>query len=158
MPARAVDFKPVRGESKYQLRQLHCTFKRVTHALVRQDDNDIRHYLLFTKLDVESQNTRELKDERTECPKLDEQLTSLDNIIRSMEMLNDPIPPNNSTSLDGMRLKQDFKHSCVLTQCKECHALWACSYIKEPSAKGEQLAITASKSCQNWLVFNEKSD
>ena len=58
LQARAVDFKPVR-ESKYQLRLLHSTFNEVTqsiHSLGRQVDNDMWHYLLYTKLDVDSQS------------------------------------------------------------------------------------------------------
>ena len=96
LQARAVDFKPVRGDSKHQLRLLHSTFNEVTqsiHSLGRRVDNDMWHYLLFTKLDVDSQKAWELKNEGIECLKFDELMTFLDNRIRSMEMLNDPIPP-----------------------------------------------------------------
>ena len=69
LQARAVDFKPVRGESKYQLRLLHSTFNEVTqsiHSLGRQVDNDMWHYL-FSKNWMSTQKARELKNEGTEC-------------------------------------------------------------------------------------------
>ena len=119
LQASAVDFKPVRGESKYQLRLLHSTFNEVTqsiHSLGRQVDNDMWHYLLFTKLDVDSQKAWELKNEGTECLKFDKLMTFLDNWVRSMEMLNDPIPPKqlHITGWDE-RSRQGFKQPCVVT-------------------------------------------
>ena len=115
--------------------------------------------LLFTKLEVDSQKAWELKNEGTECLKFDELMTFNDNRVRSMEMLNDPIPPKqlHVTGRDE-RSKQGFKHPCVVTQCKECHAPWACSKFKDLSAKDKQSAITASKRCQNCLRFNHESD
>ena len=117
------------------------------------------HYLLFTKLDVDSQKAWELKIEGTGCLKFDELMTFLDNRVRSMERLNDPIHPKqlHVTGRDE-RSKQGFKHPCVVTQCKESHALWACSKFKDLSAKDKQSAIAASKSCQNCLRFNHESD
>ena len=50
-------------------------------------------FLLFSKLNVESQKTWELKNEGTECLKFDELMAFLDNRVRFMEMLNDPISP-----------------------------------------------------------------
>ena len=45
-----------------------------------------------------------------------------------------------------------------MTQCKECHAPWACSKFKDLLAKDKQSAIAASKSCQNCLRFNYERD
>ena len=50
------------------------------------------HYLIFTKLYVDSQKAWELKNEGTESPKFDVLRIFLDNRVRPMEMLNDYIP------------------------------------------------------------------
>ena len=156
----AVDFKPVRGESKYQLLLLHSTFNEVTQpiqSLGRKVDNDTWHYLLSTKLDVDSQKAWELKNEGTECFKFDELMTFLDYRVRSMEMLNDLFPPKQLHVI-GLIEARLQKHPYVVTQVKECHAPWACSKFKDLSAKDKQSAIAASKSCQNCLRFNHEKD
>ena len=79
MQARAIDFKPARGTSKYQL---HSTFNEVTQSIQsfgRQVDKDLWHYLLFTKFDVGSQKAWKLKNEATEYLKFDKLVTFLEN-------------------------------------------------------------------------------
>ena len=73
-------------------------------------------------MDVESQKAWELKNEGTEILKFDDLMTFPHNTLRSMEMLNDSIPPKQ-LHVKGRddRSKQGFKHPCydpVLgTQC-----------------------------------------
>ena len=86
-------------------------------------------------------------------------MTIIDNRVRSMDMLNDPIPPKqlHVTGRDE-RSRQGFKYPCVVTQRKERHAPWSCSNFKDLSLKYKQSAIAASKSCQNCSRFNQESD
>ena len=127
--AKVVDARPVKEENANHLRILHSIFNETAQSLqalgcqIGQIDNDLLHYHLMTKMDVESQKAWELHNPGSLCLEFEKLLKFLDNRVKSLESIrpstSKPARENNKQIIVTDRKSKNPKQKpCKFESCE----------------------------------------